>query len=184
MPHNFQIETLNFSLQIISKSLVITEASAKSNRNCKLSITSNIKKNLSTKKISYSPYIRLVLINVITIRTSEHMQILKSELQTHSPQKLLNPCQQRGHYTAKIYVSTCRDKLRHESAVIYLPKHYEKTCAPLHHHWNWFNVVVLQRCIVISGAACRANELSVCSTLPAPDHNSASGGCFRNWING
>ena len=102
----------------------------------------------------------------------------------HSPQKLLNPCQQRGHYTAKIYVSTCRDKLRHESAVIYLPKHYEKTCATLHHHWNWFDVVVLQRRIVVSDAASRANKFSVCRALPTPHTDPTGGGCFRNWVNG
>ena len=65
---------------------------------------------------------RLVLIHFITIRTSKHLQILKDQRQIILLRALLNPSQQRGHYTAKIYVSTCRDKFRCKLAVIYLPK--------------------------------------------------------------
>jgi len=65
---------------------------------------------------------RLVLIHFITIRTSKHLQILKDQRQIILLRALLNPSQQRGHYTAKIYVSTCRDIPRCKLAVIYLPK--------------------------------------------------------------
>ena len=72
--------------------------------------------------------------------------------------------------------------MRRKSAVIYLTNHYEKTCAPFPHHRNRFDPVVLQCRFVVSGAASHTNELSICNALPAPHHNSASGGCFRNWF--
>ena len=60
---------------------------------------------------------RLVLINFITIRTSKHLQILRGQRPIILLRTLLNPSQQRGHYTAKIYVSTCRDIPRCKLAV-------------------------------------------------------------------